>query len=215
MKTLIDRVFLKNRDTDAYEDSDLFHGIDDTNLAHIEGRWRPMFELRRKQAIETGESISEINAEDAHWDWGNKALAAINDPFLYDIFVLECGGNTQALLMTRKGGSDCFSRHTEHPKADMLYVEFLATAPWNRPRLVPNPTYKGAGITLIGTAVSKSIEEEMCGRVGLHSLPGAEAFYRDTVGMTDFGVDQEGAHKGLRYFELPASQVNNFLTPQH
>ena len=32
MKTLIDKVFLKNRDTDAYEDADLFHGIDDTNL---------------------------------------------------------------------------------------------------------------------------------------------------------------------------------------
>lgn len=214
MKTLIAKVFLKNRDTGAYEDTDLFHGIDDTNLSHIEGRWRPMFELRRKQAIETGKTMSNINAEDAHWSWGKKALVAINDPFLYDIFVLECGGNTQALMMTCKGGANCFSRHSEHPKADMLYVEFLATAPWNRPRLVENPTYKGAGITLIGTAVSQSIEEGMDGRMGLHSLPGAEEFYRDTVGMTDFGVDKDEPHKGLIYFELPKSQVNNFLTKQ-
>ncbi len=215
MKALIDRVFLKNRDTDQYENADLFHGIDETNLAHIEGRWRPIFELRRKQAITAGQSMSDINAEDGHWAWGNKALKAIKDPFLYDIFALECGGNTQALMLTCKGGPDCFSRHPEHLKADMLYVEFLATAPWNRSRLVPNPTYKGAGITLIGTAVSRSIEEEMGGRIGLHSLPGAEEFYRDVVGMTDLGVDQEGIHKGLRYYELPGSQVNNFLTPQH
>ena len=215
MKTLINRVFLKNRDTGTYEDADLFHGIDSINLAHIEGRWRPMFELRRKAAISVGMSVSDINAEDAHWDWGNKALAAVNDPFLYDIFVLECGGNTQALMLTCKGGTDCFSRHTEHSGADMLYIEFLATAPWNRPHLVEHPTYKGAGITLIGTAVSKSIEEEMGGRIGLHSLPGAEAFYRNTVEMTDFGVDQKGVHKGLRYFELPSGRVNNFLTLQH
>jgi len=215
MKQLVDRIFLQNRDTREYEPADLFHGIDETNLAHIEGRWRPMFELRRRQATETGQSLSEINAEDARWDWGKKALAAIDDPFLYDIFALECGGNTQALLLTCKGGNDCFSRHTEHPKAHMLYVEFLATAPWNRPGLVLNPTYRGAGMALMGTAVSLSLEEEMGGRLGLHSLPGAEVFYRDIVGMTDFGVDQEGIHKGLRYFELPGSQVNNFLTPQH
>ena len=215
MKTLVDRVFLKNRDTETHENADLYHGIDETNLAHIEGRWRPMFELRRKQAIAAGKSMSDINAEDANWNWGNKALAAINDPLLYDIFALECDSNTQALLLTCKGGPDCFSRHHEHPKADMLYVEFLATAPWNRPRLVPNPTYKGAGITFIGTAVSQSIAEEMGGCIGLHSLPGAEDFYRDVVGMTDLGIDQEGIHKGLRYFELPASQANNFLTQQH
>lgn len=215
MKKLIDRTFLQNRDSGAFEDADLFHGIDEINLAHIEGRWRPMFDLRRKQALEARQTMSEINAEDAHWDWGKKALAAIADPFLYDIFVLECGGNTQALLLTCKGGPNCFSRHSEHPKADMLYVEFLATAPWNRPVLVPNPTYKGAGITLIGTAVSQSINEGMNGRIGLHSLPGAEDFYRNVVGMTDFGVDQEGVHKGLRYFELPASQAVTFLSPQH
>lgn len=215
MKRLVDRVFLKNRSTDEYEDADLFHGIDEANLAHIEGRWRPMFELRREQAKAAGQSMSDINAEDAHWNWGSKALAAITDPFLYDIFALECGGNTQALLLTCKGSKDCFSRHPEHPKAHMLYIEFLATAPWNRHRLVPEPTYKGAGRVLIGTAVSQSLEEEMGGRIGLHSLPGAEEFYRDAIGMTDLGVDEEGEHKGLRYFELPASQTATFLTIQH
>lgn len=215
MKELVDRTFLLNRDTGKYEDADLFHGIDESNLAHIEGRWRPMLELRRKQAIKNNQSMSDINAEDAHWNWGKKALHAVEDPFLYDIFVLECGGNTQALLLTCKGGPDCFSRHSEHPKAHMLYVELLATAPWNRHVLVPKPTYKGAGITLIGTAVSFSIEEEMGGKIGLHSLLGAESFYRDSVGMTDLGVDNKGVHKGLRYFELPSSQVDGFLTPKH
>ncbi len=215
MKQLIDQVFLKNRVSGEFEAADLFHGIDGTNISHIEGRWRPMFELRRAQAKASGYSMSDINAEDGHWNWGSKALAAITDPFLYDIFALECGGNTQALLLACKGSTDCFSRHSEHPKADIIYVEFLATAPWNRPRLVDKPIYKGAGRVLIGTAVSLSLEEELGGRIGLHSLPGAEDFYRDAIGMTDFGVDKEGPHEGLRYFELPESRVADFLTIKH
>ncbi|TGS35833.1 hypothetical protein EN825_34620, partial [Mesorhizobium sp. M8A.F.Ca.ET.182.01.1.1] len=102
----------------------------------------------------------------------------------------------------RKGGQDCFSRHPEHQRVPLIYVEFLATAPWNRPKLVAEPIYKGAGRVLVGTAVSLSLEEEFGGRIGLHSLPGAEVFYRDAIGMTDLGADSEGVHKGLRYFEL-------------
>lgn len=215
MKELIDKVFLKNRVTNEFETASLFHGIDKDNLSHIEGRWRPLFELRREQAKAAGVSMSDINAEDGHWNWGSKALAAIKDPFLYDIFALECGGNTQALLLTCKGSADCFSRHPQHLKADMIYVEFLATAPWNRPGLVKEPIYKGSGRVLIGTAISLSVEEELAGRIGLHSLPGAEDFYRDVIGMTDLGKDQAGPHKGLRYFELPESQVSDFLTVQH
>ena len=215
MKQLVDQVFLMNRVTGEFETAELFHGIDETTLSHVEGRWRPMFEFRRAQARASGKSMSDINAEDGHWNWGSKAPAAISDPFLYDIFALECGGNTQALLLICKGGTDCFSRHPEHLKADMAYVEFLATAPWNRPRLVAEPIYKGAGRVLIGAAVNLSLEEELGGRIGLHSLPGAEDFYRDAIGMTDLGVDADGPHKGLRYFELPESQVADFLTIKH
>ncbi|TIL83190.1 MAG: hypothetical protein E5Y89_01770 [Mesorhizobium sp.] len=215
MKELIDRVFLLNRATGRFEDADLYHGLDSTNLAHIEGRWRPLFELRRRKAKASLQTSAEVNAEDAHWEWGKKALAALNDPFLFDFFVLECGGSTQAIMMTRKGGQDCFSRHPEHQRVPLIYVEFLATAPWNRPKLVAEPTYKGAGRVLVGTAVSLSLEEEFGGRIGLHSLPGAEVFYRDAIGMTDLGADSEGVHKGLRYFELSSRDAATFLSVQH
>lgn len=215
MKELIDRVFLLNRASGKFDDADLCHGLDSTNLAHIEGRWRPLFELRRREAAASRQTLAEVNAEDAHWEWGKKALVALSDPLLFDFFVLECGGSTQAIMMTRKGGPDCFSRHQEHQRAPLIYVEFLATAPWNRQKLVAEPTYKGAGRVLIATAVSLSMEEEFQGRVGLHSLPGAEVFYRDVIGMTDLGADSEGVHKGLRYFELSSSDAATFLSVQH
>lgn len=215
MKALLDRFFLLNRTTGKYEDAGIFHGIDTDNIAHVEGRWRPMFETRRREAEAVGQTMADINAEDAHWEWAKKAFAAIKNPLLYDVFVMECGGGTQAIMITCKGGQDCFSRHSEHERAPLIYVELLATAPWNRPKLVAEPVYKGAGRALIGTAVSLSLEEEMNGRIALHSLPGAEVFYRDVIGMTDFGVDTEGVHEGLRYFELPSSQAAAFLSVQH
>lgn len=212
MKSLLRAVPLKNRLTGAFEGAQLFQGIDANNLAHIEGRWRPMFEHRKLEAESTGESLSDINAEDAHWEWGKKMIAAVQDPFVFDTFVLECAGNTQAIMLVQKGGPKCFSRHSEHERAPLIYVDFLSTAPWNRPKLVSEPVYKGGGRILISTAVSLSLEEEMQGRIGLHSLPGAEAFYRDQVGMSDFGKDKN--YGELVYFELPASKAADMFTHQ-
>ncbi|MCZ4348076.1 hypothetical protein [Devosia neptuniae] len=215
MKSLIGKVALFNRHTQRYEEAGLFRGISTDNLAHVEGRWRSLFDMRRREAQANGKTMMEVNAEDAHWEWGKKSFEALTNPFVLDVFVLECGGGTQAIMIVRKGGEDCFSRHAEHPRVPIVYVELLATAPWNRPILVADPVYKGAGRVMVGTAVSLSLEEEYGGRIGLHSLPGAEAFYRDAMNMTDLGVDQEGVHKQLRYFELPLSKVATFLSPKH
>ncbi len=38
MKELLDKVSLLNRTTGKFETAELFHGIDKTNLSHIEGR---------------------------------------------------------------------------------------------------------------------------------------------------------------------------------
>ncbi|GAB2188254.1 hypothetical protein [uncultured Roseibium sp.] len=215
MKTLLDKTFLLNRTTGKFEEAEIFHGISADNIAHVEGRWRPMFETRRRDAEAAGMTMADVNAEDYHWEWAKKAFGALNNPLLYDVFVIECGGGTQAIMITCKGGEDCFSRHHEHERAPLVYVELVATAPWNRPKLVATPTYKGPGRAMIGTAVSLSLEEEFEGRIGLHSLPGAEVFYRDAIGMTDFGIDKEGVHEGLRYFELPRSRAATFFSLPH
>ncbi|WP_246716494.1 hypothetical protein [Rhizobium ruizarguesonis] len=170
-----------------------------------------MLEIRRREALQLGQSMKEINAEDAHWEWGRKMLAAEADPWIYDVFVIECGFNTQAVMLVCKGGVKCVCRHPgEKPTNRLLYVDFVATAPWNREKLVSDPTYSGCGRILISAAVDLSYEEENYGRIGLHSLPGAEVFYRDKVGMTDLGLD-EHCH-GLRYFEISAAMAASMFT---
>ncbi|WP_051440474.1 hypothetical protein [Ensifer aridi] len=210
MKTNLGTVSIYNRVTGRDEDAVIYQGFDAQNLAHIETRWRPMFEERRVEALRIGASASDINAEDARWEWGRKMLAAVREPFLYELFVLEVAAITQAIMLVRKGGEKCFSRHEEHPRAPLIYVDFLSTAPWNRPRMVAQPVYAGCGRALISTAISFSFEEELRGRVGLHALPGAEEFYREKIGMTDLGVDED--YSGLRYFEVSASFAAKMFT---
>jgi hypothetical protein len=59
--------------------------------------------------------------------------------------------------------------------APVIYIEAIATAPWNRPGFSPQPKYKGVGQILMQAAISLSIDEEFKGRVALHALPQATA----------------------------------------
>jgi hypothetical protein len=89
-----------------------------------------------------------------------------------------------------------------------IYIEYLATAPWNRKnengqridtrhsRVAP------VGRRLVEVAIELSTQLGFEGRMGWHSKPGAESWYKDTFpGLFDFGVDDDGGD-GLLYFEI-------------
>lgn len=61
---------------------------------------------------------------------------------------------------------------------------------------------------LLTAAIALSYEEGFKGRIGLHSLPQADAFYR-RIGMTDLGPDP--ACQNLRYFEMTVEQARAFF----
>lgn len=205
MKTLLQEVELKNRQTGRYEPAELYDGIDEKNLLDFEREWRPAFVNQLPKNASGVERVA-AGAEDAHWDW--KRLAEIGaNPLAYGMYAVECANKTQGLMLVRKGSA--FSRHPDHMRADLIYIERLSSAPWNRPSMTDKPLYKGVGRLLFAAAVNLSFDEELDGRVGLHSLPGAEVFYRDIIGMTDLGADIH-CHS-LQYFELSNAQAAKFF----
>lgn len=84
---------------------------------------------------------------------------------------------------------------------DLVYVEFLETAPWNLlvTRLNQGGEYGGVGRQLVAAMSRLSELMQLGGRLALHSLPQADGFYR-RCHMTDLGPDAR--KEGLRYFEL-------------
>jgi hypothetical protein len=89
-------------------------------------------------------------------------------------------------------------------KEGHIYVDFLATAPWNLGNGGAKQV-KGAGITAMEAIIQKSIDSGFKGQVRLESLPDAEAFYK----KIGFKVAKNA--EGVREFRLSAAAAKDFL----
>lgn len=196
----------------------VFMGLDDEHVESFRALWVPEIQARvtdirsrhtnAEGIVDMATFSAEItghNLEDAHWDWGRKW--DILQPDLSKVFfAVECEGKVEAFMIVDNSKYRC--RRPEQDGGNLIYIEFVAIAPWNRKALVEQPLYRGIGKALVGTAISLSIEEEYDGRIGLHSLPQSETFYKDTCGMADLGPDDD---KKMNYYEMTAEEAATFL----
>jgi hypothetical protein len=197
--------YLKDRRTGKLVAATLIDGVSRDEVERAESSWQPILleslETRGRSGIAKGSQL-----EHSHWDW-RKKHAAIEGLIAYRMFGIECEGDMQGLMLVSTVGHPC--RITEQRGKEQVYIDFVATAPWNSPGLVDVPRYGLVGRVLIATAVQLSVEEGFRGRIGLHSLPQAETFYATNCGMTDLGKDTK--KEGLRYFEMTPAQAAAFL----
>jgi hypothetical protein len=164
--------------------------------------WRPFQEQQIKQLREMGAPAPEH----AHWTW-EKKQGAIEGLLAYTGFAVEYDGVTQGMSVVNVVRTCRLASQVGRP---LVYIDFVETAPWNRPSIVGAPKYKGVGSILVGAAVSLSYEEGFQGRVGLHSLRQADHFYRHSCSMTEIGPDPN--YHGLRYFEMTPAQAESFAS---
>ena len=204
MKELIQSVLLQNRATREFEPAELYRELDQKNFDDFQGLWKPMLESRRAD-FPSWAAAAAGDAQDSHWEWAEKAMDAAGS-LGQETVAVECAGETQGLMLV---DTTRFARSDRQKGRELVYVDLLATATWNRPRLVPEARYKGVGRILIATAISLSYELEFNGRLGLHSLPQSESWYRDVAGFSDMGYD---APKRMRYFEVTEAQAAAFLS---
>ena len=173
--------------------AELFDSILQKHLDDHEDHWKPQ--------------IFALNEEHGHWDWGAK-MARCAGQLRYESFAIECAGITQGLMIV-----DTIKRCRIGTQANkhLVYIEYLETAPWNRGAQPTGHYFKGVGVVLIAAAIQLSIDEGNNGRIGLHSLPQADRFYRDRCQMTDLGPDVSYPGFPLRYFEITEAQAAHFL----
>ncbi|MFC5757800.1 hypothetical protein [Rhizobium sp. GCM10022189] len=196
-----------NRKSGNWEDGVLYHGFDERNKTDIEELWIPM--LREMKTAQAGlqDIAPRLRVSDAHWLWPEKMDETVKDALISDTFVFECANMTQAAMIIRKGHVKYLSLSSEHRGSPLVYVDILATAPWNRANH-PEYIYKGCGELMLKTAISVSIDNGYKGRIALRALPGAESYYRG-VGMIEF---EEGiVEDKLKYFEVPESLVQSIF----
>lgn len=186
--------------------AELWDGITDKNLGDWEVEWLP--ELLNRLRILHGQGVARSKWPQSRlWDWRRK-LQAIEGLLANQCFSIVCNDMTQAMMIT-----DLTHRAKLDAKqaAHLVYVEYLETAPWNRKEIMgQEPRLSGCGSIMVRAAIELSKEEGFQGRVGLHSLPQANNFYANQVGMEDLGIDKD--YQTLRYFELTPEKAEAYIT---
>lgn len=183
--------------------AELRDAIEEAQLVDWQTQWQPaMIEVLRDLA-KRGVPMAGW-PQNWHWDWRQKT-AGVSGLLGYPGFSVVAQGMTQGLAQVDLTRS---ARAPDHIGKPMAYVDYLEVAPWNRPDFGRAARLKGVGTALLLAVVALSDAEGFKGRIGLHSLPQADAFYH-RCGMTDLGPD--AALQGLRYFEMTAERAGVFL----
>jgi GNAT superfamily N-acetyltransferase len=199
----ISTIYLTVGGTDDSVEAELRDAIEPQQLADWKLLWQPALIDVLKQRYQA--SGFKDFPENWHWDWQGK-MAAVAGLLAYQGFSVVLGGETQGLSRVDLTGHGRESSQVGKP---IVYVDYLEVAPWNRRDLgFDPPRYGGVGSALLVAAVALSEGEGFHGRVGLHSLPRADDFYRK-CGFSDLGPDS--AVQNLRYFEITAERARAFL----
>lgn len=179
-------------------DAVICKGIFDNNLDDYVHKWLPMFEDSKLRLKKQGVII-----EDAHWDWNMKATRT-EGILAYDQYVIEVNEETQGMMITE---STLRTSKLENGKP-LIYIEYLAIAPWNRKSITKTPQYGLVGKMLFFQAVGDSVEKGFKGRVGLQSLPGAIKWY-EHLELIKFDIEPS---ENMHYFELSESTALKLLS---
>lgn len=194
---------------------DLAEGMDGAHIDFIEQQWTPLLQrqydlallnfFQLSAAAQTQEkwieTLGAFGAQDSHWKW--RAKCAVAPGMNRQIFSLLNASNVEAAMLLLFG-----KQSQDGPPRPIVYVDYVAVAPWNRREVQSPQRFRHFGTVMLGAAVARSTSMGFDGRCGLHSLPQSEGFYR-RIGMTDFGIDP--AYLSLRYFEFTNASARKFI----
>jgi hypothetical protein len=187
------------------ESAELLDAITEKQLTDWEAEWMP--ELANAiQRLHRAGVQRQCWPQSKHWNWRNKS-ERFQEMLAYPCFSIVCGGMTQGMMIVDTTTKRC--RVESQKGKDLVYIEYIENAPWNRKELHNPPQYRGVGSLLVRAAVDLSYDNGFKGRVALHSLPQANSFYANNCGMTDLGTDEN--YQGLRYFEMTPEQAHTFI----
>lgn len=180
----------------------LLKPVVEDHLLEAQSDWPPI--LRRVVAeYMAANASSDVKIWQGHWGQKTPQLA---DPAA-SIQGIHAKGRVQGLIKMLVQGQPARLA----TGGEIIYVDLVEAAPWNVGRymkvLAKAPLLKDVGSELMRTAVKESRDRGFDGRVGLHSLKRAEAFY-DAIGMTKTSPDP--AKSNLVYYEFTENDANKF-----
>jgi len=173
-------------------------------LVDVQKEWGPMRMQAARKLFLAGKN-TEI-PQHFSWDWGAKSQKL--QMLAYRCLGIEFAGKWQGLLMVKVTGH--VARLDPDKGKDLVYIEYVESAPWNLAAMVETPLFGGIGPVFMHAAVQISHDEGFHGRIGLHALPQAEAFYQEDCEMHCCGAD--ASYQDLPYYEMTCEAAARFLS---
>lgn len=198
--------FIRDKKTGQLVDAILIEDVLSESVVGAAKDWRAVIDKRINELMGKGVP-KEQWPEHFHWDWVRE-YKRTGGLLAYKWFGIEYENQVQGLaLASIEIGNTC--RIDSQKGKPLVYVKYLATAPWNSPLFVERPRYGQVGTVLMAAMIQMSQEdEEFGGRIGLHSLTQSVEFYEKNCGMTNLGVD---SLTKLPYLEMTPTQTTDFF----
>lgn len=203
MTVAVSTIWLLDGATGDSVEAQLRDAIEQAQLQDWMTQWQPALNAVLQELARQGVPSTQW-PQSWHWNWAQKT-AQVQGLLAFRGLSVVAQGVTQGLAQVDLTKT---CREPSQAGRPLVYIDYLEVAPWNRPELGATPRLRGVGTALLTAAVALSEDEGFKGRLGLHSLPQADAFYRK-IGMTDLGP--EPTYYNLRYFEMTVEQARAFL----
>ena len=197
--------------TGQFVEAELFDEITVEHFLETKKLWRPLV-LRAAEKLRA-QGRHGMLPDYTNWDWTKK------EPYLHMLatkfFGINCRKALQGIVVvqTENIAGDCQCRLSVQRGKSLLYVDYLQVAPWNIKVLMEpigeKVEFRAVGSRLMEAVIRFSLEEGFKGRIGLHSLPSSEAFYKDECGMTP--VVRDPRKQNLLWFEFTPDQAQAYL----
>lgn len=197
------QIFLQEKNSGELVEGLLHERINSDYARIADDKW--LTHLAGLEGIADGRGIPFARPDHAHWRWHIKvgeSAHLLSCPTL----AVECQGEAQGLMLLKTDGH--FGQLPKQERKPLVYISYLATAPWNCREITEQPKFVGVGTVLLRAAIAVSLDAEFKGRIGLHSLPKAEYFY-ERHGFECLGVDPK--KEGLKYYELSPEAAAEFM----
>ncbi len=161
-----------------------------THIREIELTWKP-----------------QLKTENC-WDKDLDISRYLNEPKKYEVYLLECDSMAQGIIALNIAK---YPSRLEVGK-NLVYLNLLSVAPWNRVSRQGIRNYTGVGTSLLTFAILRSINLGFQGRIALHSIKEAESFFQ-RLPFFDGGYDllgwgNKGDYLRLKYLEMPENEVD-------
>lgn len=159
--------------------------------------WNPLNEARNAWIDEFLKRQDQGLQDDdiSVWSRGVLSKATCLSETLPHGSVLDCQGQLHGIVIFETA----LQPSCRTPGSHVLYVNYLAPAPWNRRNKQGLGRFKCVGRQLVAQAIRESLSAGCPGRIGLHSLPCGIEFYSQ-IGFDKF--DTEDSRPGMTYFEM-------------